>query len=468
MTTSPHSSLKHRVVTRDTSLVRQILAFMIAAVCIFSTVSGYAAPKKKEKKSPKASLSTSRLYSKSRPPVAPRKVAPAEEPEDDSVILEPISIKGAQTLPVTALEKVAIIRTGPQQVRLEKAPKFKTRFAGRVAGITEKHDFVFFTVDQELQAFTDKLVKQVRAPHVAVVAMEPRTGRILAMSEKSSLSKELYSHTGLPAASIFKIVTSAAALETNEVDPYRPVPFRGGTYSLTRWNYLPNSKTDKRQMTLAEALGKSCNVVFARVALKHLNPRLLREYALLFGFNRDLEADLPLSQSSAFIPENDDYELGRTAAGFGEVTLSPVHAAALVSGIANNGLLPKPILIDKIVSGDGTITYKSQPEAITRIVAPKTATVLLDMMEYTTTMGTSRGAFMHKKRKLLPFDVAAKTGTLSGTNPEGVNHWFVATAPIKNPRIALSVIVVNAPGSGVKASRLGKSVIEQYLRNNRN
>jgi cell division protein FtsI/penicillin-binding protein 2 len=125
-------------------------------------------------------------------------------------------------------------------------------------------------------------------------------------------------------------------------------------------------------------------------------------------------------------------------------------------------------LIDKIVSGDGTITYKSQPEAITRIVAPKTATVLLDMMEYTTTMGTSRGAFMHKKRKLLPFDVAAKTGTLSGTNPEGVNHWFVATAPIKNPRIALSVIVVNAPGSGVKASRLGKSVIEQYLRNNRN
>ena len=372
--------------------------------------------------------------------------------------------RGAQPYPVPHLEKVVLQSPHKGELELTRLPHFTTTFAGRLAGITDNDNFVFFTLDPKLQAFTEKLVAQAQAPHVVVVAMDPKTGRILAMAGKSSEIIDPILHSGFPAASIFKLVTSAAAVESASVDPYLPVRFRGGTYTLNQWNISPDAKHDRKQMTLAEALGRSCNVVFARVALRALTPQVLRHYTQLFGFNRSLEADLPLPESAAFIPENDTYEFGKTAAGFGEVSLTPLHAVSMVSGIANGGLLPKPILIDRMVSPDGTIVFKSNPEALARIIQPNTAKTLLHMMEYTTTIGTSRGVFNPRKHPALPgISVAAKTGTLNGSNPEGVNHWFVAAAPAQNPKIALAIIIVKSGTGGAKAAKLGKQVIEQYL-----
>jgi len=369
----------------------------------------------------------------------------------------------SRTYPIPKLEPVDIDLRPNGTVRLEKLPQFSTTFAGKVAGVSDRNDFVFYSLDPDLQRFTNALLKKSRAPHVAVVAMEPDTGKILAIAEKSNSIADLSLHTGFPAASIFKIVTTAAALEQGRVSPSSPIKFRGGTYTLNQWNYNPSPKKDRRSMPLYEALAKSCNPVFARVALNHLNPDLLRRYAGFFGFNTALGFDSPLPESSALIPES-DFALSRTAAGFGDVTLSPIHAATLMAGVANDGVLPRPSLVERVVSKNGDVLYQSKPSFVQRLVKPETAETLLRMMEYTTTIGTSRREFMKKNRPVLPgIRVAAKTGTLSGKNPTGVNNWFVAAAPAEAPRIALSVIVVNPQGIDTKASHIGRLIIQQYL-----
>lgn len=367
------------------------------------------------------------------------------------------------TYPIPSLEASEINVDENGRVKLENLPEFRTQFQGRVAGLSKKNEFVFYTIDQKLQTYAEELVKKADAPHVAIVAMDPKTGKILAMAEKSSTISKLATHSGFPAASLFKIITTAAALESDTLAPYSLISFRGGLYSLNKGNYLPNTRRDKRRMTMEEALAKSCNAVFGRIALLHLAPGVLRKTVDRFGFNSSIGFDSPLVDSSAYVPNNDDLEMSRTGAGFGDVTISPIHAAAIMAGIANGGLLPRPHVVQQLVSRDGAIVYQAQPEMITRIVSGKTAGTLLDMMQATTTMGTSHKEFMKKKRPVLPVSVAAKTGTLNGLNPKGTNHWFVAAAPAENPKIALSVIVVNPKFTRTKASALGREIIEKYL-----
>jgi cell division protein FtsI/penicillin-binding protein 2 len=217
-------------------------------------------------------------------------------------------------------------------------------------------------------------------------------------------------------------------------------------------------------MSVGEALGKSCNPVFGQLGTRYLNGFVLAKYARLFGFNRSLALEAPLTNSAASIPTNDLYELSRTSAGFGEVRISPIHAAAIMSGIANGGLLPRPQLVEKIVSPDGAVLHRPQAEMLQRIVRPSTASTLLQMMEYTTTVGTSRREFQAASSRpaLGDLRVAAKTGTLRGTNPVGLNNWFIAAAPIDNPELAIAVITVD-PGASSKASHLGRRVFEQYF-----
>ncbi len=390
--------------------------------------------------------------------------SPIEATADAEVVRARAKLDVGQTYPLPNLERVELTVSARGSPELRSLPRFNTRFNNKIAGLSARDEYIFYTLNSELQEFAERMVSGARAPHVAVVAMDPRTGRILAIAGKSKTIKDIPLHAKFPAASLFKLVTTTAALEKSPIGPLTPVAYRGGNYTLNRWNYLPNPKSDRRKMSLAEALGKSCNPVFARVALRYLNSGIIRQYAQLFGFNKNLGFDSALTTSVAAIPENDPYELGRTAAGFGEVKLSPIHAAVLVSGIANNGILPRPMLIDKVVDRRGTVLYRASPEMLNNVMQPVTARTLLKMMEFTTTIGTSRNEFVNKHRKVLgPIDVAAKTGTLNGSDPEGINHWFVAAAPIQNPQIAVAIIVVDPPRRGAKAAHLGKQMIEQYL-----
>lgn len=348
-------------------------------------------------------------------------------------------------------------------VSLPELPSFSSRLDDRVVTLSPRNDFVFYTIDSALQDFAEKLVARADASHVAVVVMNPKTGAVLAMANKSRSGRDMALHAGFPAASLFKVVTATAAIEQADVRPTTPISFRGGTYTLESWNYLPDARRDKRTMTIGEAMGRSCNPVFGHIGLQYLNPQTLHRYAKLFGFNRSLGFEVPLTPSSAQIPVDDQYEFSRTSAGFGEVTLSPVHAAAVMSGIANGGLLPRPTLIDKIVSPDGRVVFKNRPEFIQRMMEPATSQTLLEMMRYTTTEGTSRRAFMNGNQPVLGnIEVVGKTGTLRGENPEGLNNWFIGAAPIDNPKVAIAVVTVDAAHSA-KSSMLARALFSKFF-----
>lgn len=362
--------------------------------------------------------------------------------------------------PVENLEKVTLRRTEDGSISLGQIPQFTSRLGDNVVSTTERGDFVFYTLDANMQAGLEKLVSKATAPHVAVVVMNPKTGAILAIGGKSPVTSTPYLHTGFPAASLFKVVTAAAALETSNVLPTTQINFRGGNYTLGLSNYFPDPKRDTRRMTVEEALARSCNPVFGQLGLSFVKEKNLARYAKLFGFNTSLGLDLPLSPSRAQIPASDLYELSRTSAGFGEVRISPVHAATLMSAVASGGLLPRPYLLDKVVSKQGVVIEKTTPSILQRSISSATAETLLEMMQLTTTMGTSRKEFMRGSSHVLPgLSVAAKTGTLKGTNPVGLTNWFIAAAPAENPKIALAVVVVD-PNHSMKASYVGRKVLE--------
>jgi peptidoglycan glycosyltransferase len=243
------------------------------------------------------------------------------------------------------------------------------------------------------------------------------------------------------------------------------INFRGGNYTLNASNYFPDTRKDVRKMALAEALGKSCNPVFARVGLRYSSSYLLRKYAKLFGYNSDLGFDVPLLDSMATIPD-DSYELSRTSAGFGAVKMSPIHAAVMMSTIANGGALVKPRLVERVTTADGTPIYEAPyREVIGRSLQTETAQTLMNMMHNTTTVGTSRRDFSGNNwLKQVGVKVAAKTGTLSGTNPRGLNRWFIAAAPIDKPTVAVAVLVVNPGNYLASPSRIGRQLIEETLK----
>ncbi|MCB0318547.1 MAG: hypothetical protein KDD56_07300 [Bdellovibrionales bacterium] len=369
--------------------------------------------------------------------------------------------------PEIQLERVNLGINKNSEISLFNMPKFTTKVSDRFAGRTANNRVVLFSPDTALQLQLENIIKSASAPHTAVVAMEPKTGRILAVASKSTNIKDLALHAGFPAASLFKIITSAAAIEWSDINENSKVFFRGGNYTLNKYNYLPNSKLDNRSMTLGEALGKSCNPVFARVALNHLNSQLLETYAENFGFNSLIPFDVKLPISSATIPDS-KYGLSRTAAGFGEVFISPVHAAAMMSAISNNGLMPRPKFIDSIVSDSGQVIYNPPNAFIKRITQPGTSKQLLKLMHNTTTTGTSRKEFADNKKLTIPnIDVVGKTGTLRGKNPWGLNTWFIGAAPMQNPTIAIAVISVDPKTRSARASGIARQVLEKYFRTNK-
>jgi peptidoglycan glycosyltransferase len=344
-------------------------------------------------------------------------------------------------------------------------PKQSSRFKEKLAALTPEKNLIFYTLDPALQHYAEQIVSETNAPHAALVAIDPFSGKILALAEKSISLENAAFHAGFPAASLFKLITASAAIEKGAINPYSNIRYRGGTYTLNSWNYKPSKRSDRRVMSLSEAMGKSCNPVFARIAMEHLQPRTLRRYAEAFGFNQKLPFDIPLQPSSAKISSK-AYPYSRAAAGFGDVHLTPVHAASIISGITNGGVLLQPGLVDKIVKPDGTILHRFEPRVLRRMIKPETAEALAITMRHTITRGTSKREFMRGSRPLISgAKIIGKTGTLRGHNPEGLNNWFIGAMTGKAKPIAVATLVVYPYSVSTRASRLARKLFQRHLQN---
>ena len=324
----------------------------------------------------------------------------------------------------------------------------------------------YLTLDAVLQNEAQALLRKHQVPWGAVVAIEPKTGKVLALAGYSAQEQggtEFSTRGGMPAASLFKMITAAAAVEEAKLDPQTIIRFRGGDYTLGPRNYQPDAKRDTRQMTMELALAKSCNPVFARIASKYLSPEILNRYATHFGFNQRLPFDIALPASSFSTPQT-SYDFSRTAAGFMGTEISPVHAAMMASAIGNEGVMMRPRVIERVVDPSQVVLYRSRPEVYQRSLTANTSRVLLSMLEVTTISGTARKHFAKARNGALKgISVAAKTGTLRGDSPKGVFHWLVAVAPSDDPEIAIATVVVDPGNARINGTGLGRMILERYF-----
>ena len=322
------------------------------------------------------------------------------------------------------------------------------------------------TVDKDLQSHIRSLFARYDVPQGGLVAIDPKTGRVLAYvgyEAGKGESASVVTDPGPPAASVFKIVTASALVDAG-VKSSTSVCYGGGMRGLVQADLVDSPKRDRWCATLADALGYSINAVFAKLADRHIDEARMEQYVSAFGFGQRLPFDLPATPSPADVPDS-RLERARMAAGFWHSQLSPLHGALLASTIANDGKMPYAAIVDRIENGTGETLYQHTPRNFRQVLPRQTARTTGEMMTNTVTKGTAKKAFWDSRgRPFLPgIRVAGKTGTLSRYNPHRTYNWWVGYAPVDDPQIAIAALVVNEPKWRIKASYVAKEALREYL-----
>jgi cell division protein FtsI/penicillin-binding protein 2 len=317
------------------------------------------------------------------------------------------------------------------------------------------------TLEPGLQARLTRLLADYRVPWGATVLLEPRTGRVLALAEYSQKepgARGLSLRAMAPAASIFKIVTTAALLQRG-VGPDAEVCYHGGKHGLAPRHLADDPQRDRRCLTLAAALGHSANAVFAKLADRGLSAELLRSEAEHFLWNAPIPFARPVEVSRADIPD-DPFSLAQTAAGFGPVRLSALHAAVVAAIVANGGVFVPPEIVD---SAEGA-PRPGSPDA-RRVVDERVAEALGGMMRTTVTEGTARRFFRDRQARAAFGDlaIAGKTGSLAERDPYRDYSWFVGFAPVDHPQVAVASVVVNERLWRVRAPYVAREALRAWF-----
>ena len=367
----------------------------------------------------------------------------------------------AEPAPVpSAPPRVAPVMSPVPTSELRLAEATLDRVANRYVAPLGSGRAVLTTVPR-LQERIEKVLSDHRVPWAAAVLLEPSTGRVLAMAEHSQREpgrRGLSLEARAPAASVFKIVTSSALLRRG-FEPGAEVCYHGGQHRVRPSLLADDPRRDRRCLSLSSALGKSANVVFAKLADRALNATLLRAEADRFLFNRPIPFAQRVETSRAEIPE-ESFALATTAAGFGPVRLSPLHGAVVASIIANGGVFVPP---DVVASSSGAVARPTVEPW--RVLDEPVAAELAAMMRTTVTEGTGRRAFRaprSRQSSMRGLTVAGKTGSLSEADPFRDYSWFVGFAPADNPRVAFAVVVVNDHNWRVKAPAVARAAVEAW------
>jgi penicillin-binding protein A len=322
------------------------------------------------------------------------------------------------------------------------------------------------TLNPQLQRATQRMLREFAVPEAAVVVLDLSEGKVLVWAShvEKGPSRDLCVESKAPAASVFKIVTAAALVETAGLPPDTRQCYSGGESRITSIDLVDDPKRDRWCATLGEAMGRSVNTVFARLAVKNLTPPTLTSMAQAFGFGEVQPFDVPVGVSDVHIPE-DRLGFARTAAGFWNTTLSPLEGAMIAATVANRGETLRPVLVESVTDASGTLYQAPNRAILRRTIRPETAAALTAMMETTTSNGTSHRAFRDLEgRAFLPnISVAGKTGSLIRAETQQFYTWFVGFAPSRSPEIAVSVLAVNTPTWRAKANVIARDVLRAYF-----
>lgn len=326
----------------------------------------------------------------------------------------------------------------------------------------------------------------------AVVAIEPSTGKILALVSTPGFDPNtLATHDTVAASaayqaldaapgnpmrsnaikeryapgSTFKLVTAAAALESGQYTPESTLP-------APRELDLPQTTSTignfggggcgADPITLADALRISCNTAFAQLGL-NVGADALQAQAEKFGFNDPGQTIPMLVVESVFPDDLNAPETAQSAIGQRDVQATPMQMAMVSAAIANGGRLMTPYVVDAVRSADLTTVTTTKPTLYSTAVSPATAAALTQMMVGVVQSGSGTSA------QIPGVQVAGKTGTAQTTADQPPHAWFTAFAPADNPRVAVAVLVEhggsigNEATGGRVAAPIAKAVMEAVL-----
>jgi penicillin-binding protein A len=360
-----------------------------------------------------------------------------------------------------------------------KQDEFKS-LIDQFGGGTKQGDDLHTTLDPTAQRAA---IAALGGQRGSIVALDPHDGAIKVMasvpdynpneipSRYGELNRDANSplfnratQAGYPPGSTFKVVTAAAALDSGR---YTPDSFISGRNNkIISGVPLQNSGgAEYGTITLTEALTHSVNTVFGEVGEK-LGKATMFRYMKRFGFGSRLGLDYPseeiarsgVFQGSKLLGASNSVDVGRVAIGQERLKVTPLQMAMVASAVANGGRLMQPRLVDRVTAPDGAPRSRNRPTERATVMSRRAASQLAGMMSRVVGEGTGTAA------ALQGIDVAGKTGTAEVVNGTANQAWFIAFAPVSDPRVAIAVTVERTSGQGgTVAAPIAKQVMEVLL-----
>ena len=365
------------------------------------------------------------------------------------------------------------------------------RTVDKLKGTTVRGNDLVLTLRPGIQALA---LRELQGKCGAVVALNPNTGAVLAMASSPTFNPNLIEKHFAQAAraggrcgafinratagryqpgSTFKVVTATAALNSGRYTPNSQ--FYDPGYCEEYGKQVRNAGNPEApeafgNVSLFQGLEHSINSVFCNVG-KSLGAGAVLNYAKRFGFYELPPLETPENERVAsglynhgqlFFPPHPETQVdpGRLAFGQERLQVTPLQMAMVASTVANNGVLMRPYVVQKVVSPDGKTIVRTKPHRVGRVMSPRVAAELNSMMQAVVTGGTG------PKGAIPGIPVAGKTGTAETGRGNIYTAWFIAFAPANHPQVAVSVVVEDQPNGfgGDVAAPIASKVMEAILR----
>jgi peptidoglycan glycosyltransferase len=419
------------------------------------------------------------------------------KPTDDQLKYERRYPQGRRYGMITGFDSLVFGRTLAESrfnsFLLGQAPEqFAQNLSDLLTSRPEPGGTLVLTLDPAAQQAAERALGTRKG---AVVALDPTTGAVLAMTtfpryDPNALSthdtdkvrkawKQLNDDPGkplinraagelYPPGSTFKIITAAAALSDGmHPDTTRPNEHTYKPPQTTReiQNFGgENCFGGKNPLSLAEALEVSCNTWFAHLGV-YLGAKRLVGMAEKFGLNDSPQFQLPGAAESQIPADLDPPALAQSAIGQRDVRVSPLQMASVIAAVANGGRRMAPYVVDRVLSADGKTVKRFDPEPLGQAISPEVASQLKQMLGLVVNGPEGTGS----AAQIPGLDVFGKTGTAQHGSQEPPHAWFVGSTSKAGKSIAVAAIVEDGGNlgseatGGREAAPIVRAVMDAYL-----
>jgi len=405
----------------------------------------------------------------------------------------------------------AILRKNPGKVKIKK-DVFGNIVSKEVVSLPKPGKSLVLWLDADLQKKVkqslENALKRVGAKKAVGIALDPKTGGVLALvslpsfdnnlfGQKSSYSefekilndptKPLFNRViggRYPTGSTIKPLVALAALQEKIVSPNKNFNCQGKI--VIPHPYDPESYTEKNDWRshgltdMRKAIAESCNVYFYTIGggykkQEGLGPSRIKKYLELFGWSEKTGIDLP-GEIKGFIPSPDwkketkredwwDGDTYNLSIGQGDIMITPLEVVTAFAAIANGGILFSPRIVKEIVDENKNVLEKISPRILRKdFIDPEYIKIVKEGMRMAVT-GENAPYASAKILNSLPVKAAAKTGTAETGRKNRYHNWITVFAPYENPEIVLTLMVEDVKTLQAAVLPSAKEILEWYFNN---